>query len=90
MIDNEINRFGIDPANIFLAGFAEGGRLVFNVGFGQLPYSIGGYFTIGAYPLYPVLQETKDEIVYSSPDMNWFFFIGEDDRTYYTGTLWRI
>ena len=22
--------------------------------------------------------------------MNWFFFIGEDDRTYYTGTLWRI
>ena len=88
LIENEITINGISPENIFLAGFGQGGQIVYNVAFGQLTYTIGGYFSIASYPMYPAFQSIsryesrRRRFTHYSEEMSWFMFSGELDVTY--------
>lgn len=90
IIQNEIDNNGISASNIFLAGYSQGGTMVYQTAFNQLDFAIGGYFAIGAIPIYPILMDyvegedisTLADFSYYGSDMNWFTFAGEDDDVY--------
>jgi predicted esterase len=50
IIEYEIEENGVDPENVFLAGYSNGGQMLFHVAFGQLEYTLGGYFAINTTP----------------------------------------
>ena len=54
--------------------------MVYNVAYGQLPYAIGGMFSIATYPQYPLWpQVPESEYSYFGSDQNHFIFTGEKD-----------
>lgn len=72
--------------NIFLAGFSQGSRMVYQVQLGQLKYATGGNFVIAGYPLVPLIgleqhstKEALDELSYYGQNMKWMMFHGAED-----------
>ena len=53
LIEREVE-LGTPKENIFLAGYGQGGRLIYHIAFGQLTYALGGYFVMAAAPQYPL------------------------------------
>jgi len=51
LIEYEKNLKGwSNGANIYLAGYSQGGRMVYQTQFGQLTYALGGCFPMASYP----------------------------------------
>lgn len=76
------------PENIYLAGFSQGGQMTYHTAFGQLDYTLGGYFTLSSNPMFPVAFRENDgtdvaldwpNYSYNKTGMNWFIFTGEED-----------
>ena len=80
LVQNEVDNNGIAPSDIFLAGYSQGGRIVWHTTFGQLPYAIGCTFGITTYPQYPAFpQVDASEYSYYGADQNMMMFQGEWD-----------
>lgn len=60
IIAHEIEDNGISADKVFLAGYSMGGQMAFHVAFGQLPYTLGGYFAINTTPQYPATMDYLD------------------------------
>lgn len=84
IIENEIDNNSIAAEDIYLAGYSQGGRMVWHTAFGQLDQAIGGYFPIAAAPHWPAFgaewSDTEEFLTFEgSSDMNFFIFMGEND-----------
>ena len=76
-------------ANIYLAGYSQGARMVYQVQFGALTYALGGCFVMCGYPQIPLLgmenystSQAQAAVSYYGTDMNWMMFHGEGDAIY--------
>lgn len=62
--------------------------MTYHTAFGQLNYTLGGYFTMSSFPMFPVAFRENDgsDVALGPPNyshdgtgMNWFIFTGEKD-----------
>lgn len=57
--------------------------MVFNVAYGQLPYAIGGMFSMSTWPLYPAWRGVpEEEYSYFGTDQRHFIFTGSKDNLF--------
>ena len=56
LVDYEKELLGGDGSKVYLAGFSQGGRMVYNVQLGQLNYALGGAFVLCGFPQIPMLE----------------------------------
>ena len=68
---------------MFLGGYSQGARMVWNVAGAHLDLALGGYFSIAAAPQYPFLKDVElSAYSYFGDDMRWFILMGDNDQIY--------
>ena len=78
-----------DNKNIYLAGYSQGGRVVYQTQFGQLTSALGGCFAMASFPQIPLLgmedfttAQAQAAVSYYGSDLNWMMFHGDEDTIF--------
>lgn len=86
LVEHERRLVGGDAANVFLAGFSQGGQMTAYMQIAKLDFALGGTIVWSAFPLPPLGQmpgqdtpTARSKATYYGDDMRWVIVVGEFD-----------